>query len=137
MSNTQAHHEATNRDYRKFGILVGLILAGIFGFLIPYIKRNEVNVWLLGIGLTLFVAGLVFPAILKYPYILWMRIGELLGWINTRIILGIIFYVLITPIGLLKKIFGTDSMRRKLSKELVTYRVPSEVRNPKDMEKPF
>ncbi len=137
MSNNQSNPDATNRDYRNFGIIVGSILGGVFGFFIPYIKRNEVNEWLLGIGALLILLGVAVPFLLKYPYILWMKIGEVLGWINTRIILGVIFYLLITPIGIIKKIFGTDSMRRKLDKDAITYRTPSDTRQPTHMSNPF
>jgi hypothetical protein len=57
-----------------------------------------------------------------------MLIGHVLGWINTRIILGFVFYVVVTPIGLYRRLLGKDPMGRQLRPELDSYRV---VRNPR------
>ena len=54
---------------------------------------------------------------LKYPYFIWMRLGYCLGWINSRIILGIVFFIILLPISLIMKIFGYDPIRLKKKKE--------------------
>ncbi|MBE7411764.1 MAG: SxtJ family membrane protein [Leptospiraceae bacterium] len=137
MSDIEFNLESMKSEYRKFGILVGCIFGGVFGLLIPYLKHGDLNIWFIMVGGILILLGSIFPLSLKYFYIVWMKIGEILGWINSRIILGFVFYFLITPIGVLKKIFGTDSMQRSFSKKLQSYRIQSEARSPKEMEKPF
>ena len=57
-----------------------------------------------------------------------MIVGHALGWVNTRIILGIVFYGLLTPMGLAMRLFGKDSMQRQFVQEAHTYRV---MRNPR------
>lgn len=52
-----------------------------------------------------------------------MRVGHVLGSINTKIILGIVYYGLITPMGIVMRLMGKDSMHRALAKEATTYRV--------------
>ncbi len=59
------------------------------------------------------------------------------GWINTRIILGILFYVLFTPTGLLLKALRVDAMQRKLDARMKTYRVESKEQPSDHMERPF
>jgi hypothetical protein len=66
-----------------------------------------------------------------------MKIGHVLGWINTRIILGIVFFVLFTPLALLFRVFGRDPMERKLDGSMSSYRKPSHHLPRERMEKPF
>jgi hypothetical protein len=58
-----------------------------------------------------------------------MKVGEMLGWLNTRIILGVLFYSLFAPIGLIMRLRGKDPMRRALIPEADSYRL---VRQPRD-----
>ncbi len=73
---------------------------------------------------------------LKTLYQAWIKFGDLLGWINTRLILGLIFYVLIWPIGLLKRLFA-DPLTRTLDPQAQSYRISSPPSNPKTMEHPY
>ena len=67
-----------------------------------------------------------------------MRIGLVLGWINTRLILGVVFYALLMPMGLVMRgVFHEDSMKRNLDPEVKTYRIMSQVKPRENMEKPF
>jgi len=59
--------------------------------------------------------------LLKYLYIIWMRLAFILGWINTRILLLAIFYLLFTPIGIGIKLFGVDLLERKIDKNKDSY----------------
>ena len=60
---------------------------------------------MLGIGLGLVIIGIVIPIILKPIYLAWMTFAVVVGWIMTRVILIVIFYLILTPIGLIGKIF--------------------------------
>jgi len=66
-----------------------------------------------------------------------MAVGHALGWINTRIILGILFFVLFSPIGITMKLFGKDPMARKFDKKKESYRIPCSPKNIALMEKPY
>lgn len=111
---------ATN-DLRQFGLIVG----GIFSVigLWPVVVRNEPpRFWALILGGTLAVLGLAVPRSLKHIHHGWMKIGHVLGTINTRIILGIIYYGLITPMGVMMRLLGKDSMHRVSIQDATTYR---------------
>ncbi|BDA77160.1 hypothetical protein LPTSP3_g00900 [Leptospira kobayashii] len=129
--------EPTSSDLRKFAYIVGGVLALVFGLAIPYLNRGSWNQYLVGIGLVLIFLGTVLPKILYWPYRLWMLIGEVLGWINTRIILSVIFFLLFTPIGLIKRLFGTDALKRKLDADATSYRIIPPERTTDHMERPF
>jgi len=72
--------------------------------------------------------ALAWPRSLTQIYRLWMTVGEVLGGINTRLILSVLFYLVFTPLGLYMRLRGTDPMRRTLAPEAESYRV---VRQPR------
>ena len=110
------------KQLRHFGYLVG----GIFGLigLWPMLWRHQnPRLWALVLTGLLVVPALVAPRILAPVYRVWMLLGEVLAWINTRIILGVVFYGVVTPIGLLMRLTGRDPMRRQFEPTGESYRV--------------
>ncbi len=122
---------------RKFGFILAFGLMGIFGFLFPFLKENALPLWPFAIGGIVLIPTLIAPLWLKAIFIPWMKIGNVLGWINTRIILGIIFYGLVTPMGIVMRLLGKDPMYRRYDKALASYRKKSIQQPPQHMEKPF
>ena len=55
--------------------------------------------------------------LLFYPYKTWIKIGNILGWLNSRIILGLVFLIVLQPIALIMRIFGHDPLRMKKSNQ--------------------
>ncbi|MFN0157105.1 MAG: SxtJ family membrane protein, partial [Bacteroidota bacterium] len=95
--------------------------------------------WLVGASGFFLVTGLFIHPILRPIYIGWMKFAFVLGWINTRILLGVFFYLIITPTGLLMRLFGKDFLSEKLNKNVRTYwikREPTEL-DPKRYENLF
>ena len=112
----------TPKDLRQFGFIVGGVLS-VIG-LWPVVFRSESpRLWALILGGLLIGLGAIIPQSLKQVHHGWMKIGHVLGAINTRIILGIIYYLLITPMGLVMRLMGKDSMHRAFSQDADTYRV--------------
>ncbi len=127
-----------NKGLRKFGLTTGAIIVVLFVAFFPWVF-DAVNLpiwpWILA-GL-LWVPALIMPRVLRPVYTTWMKIGHGLGWVNTRIILGVLFYVLILPMGLIMRLFSKDPMARKLDESVASYRIKS-VSEPKDrLEKPY
>lgn len=115
------------KELRNFGLIVG----GIFGAisLWPLVVRGEdIRLWMAGLAVALIVPALVAPRVLAPAHRVWMLIGHVLGWINTRIILGLIYFLLFTPMALAFRIIGRDPMRRAFEPEATTYRVPQKPR---------
>lgn len=90
------------RDFRNFGITVGLVLIVISAFL--FWKSKDSFEIILVSGLALLVLGLMIPVVLKPVYWVWMVFGAVLGWIMTRVILSVLFYLVITPIGIVSRL---------------------------------
>ncbi len=110
----------SKRDYRVFSLVLMIFTIG-FGSL-AFCKGNMIATYILG-GLAaygLFSLAIV-PASIRPVYIAFSYIGLVLGWINTRILLGIIFYLLFTPISLFFKLTGRDALMRKISSAESTY----------------
>ena len=132
--------DVTKSDLKKFGLIMGAMFAIIFGGLFPWVMDKTSATWPIWpfIVMAIFWAlALVIPESLRKVNEIWLKIGNVLGWINSRIILGIMFFLLIFPIGLLLKLFGKDAMNRKLDSNIKTYRRVSKQRDSKHLERPF
>ena len=106
-------------DLRKFGIIVGIVLLIIAGFF--FLKEKESFQLFFAIGIVLFVTGIVIPFTLKPIYWVWMTFATVLGWFMTRVILSLLFYVILTPIGLIARSFGKQFLDLKWNKTDATY----------------
>lgn len=130
------NQEPAIKELRSFGLIVGGVFLAIG--LWPILFRGEdPRLWSLGIGGALVGLGVVAPMSLKQVHRGWMKVGHVLGAINTRIILGIIYYGLITPMGLAMRLMGKDSMHRVLLKDVATYRVVRAPRHRHHMRNQF
>ena len=106
-------------DLRNFGITVGIILLVISGYL--FWKEKESFQIFLAIGIILFLTAIALPSVLKPVYWMWMIFGVILGWIMTRVILSLLFYVIISPIGLTSRFFGKQFLELRWDKSKESY----------------
>ena len=106
-------------DFRKFGITIGVILLIIAGFL--FWKEKESFQILLTFGVTLCILGIAIPFILKPIYWVWMIFATILGWIMTRVILSLLFYIIFTPIGLILRFFGKQFLELRWDQSKESY----------------
>ena len=113
------HIKTGKKDLRSFGVTIGIILLLIAGFLF-YKDKESFQIFLYVAG-TFIGFGLIIPIILKPIYIVWMVFAVILGWFMTRVILSLLFYVIITPIGVVLRTFGKDLIGLKFSKKQDTY----------------
>ncbi len=124
------------KELRNFGLMVGSVLCviGIW----PMLRHGEsLRLWAILPGALLIPAGLVAPTILGPIFKIWMKVGHVMGWINTRIILGVLYFGLITPMGVVMRLFGWDSMSRALSPNAESYRVVRQPRPRAHMTRQF
>jgi len=129
--------DLNEKELRKFGLVTGSIVAVLFGLFLPWLFNHGLPLWPWIIAGVLIIWALILPATLAPVYKGWMRIGMAVGWFNTRLILGILFFLIITPIGLIMRLFGHDPMHRNIDKNTETYRISLAQKHPDDMEKPF
>lgn len=115
-------------------------MAGVF-FLIalwPLLVHGEgLRLWAGFIAGAFGLLGLIWPTGLEPVHRIWMIIGEKLGWVNSRIILGLMFYGIFTPVALMMSLLGKRPIPRGYDPKADTYRVLKEARDPKHVLKPF
>ncbi len=129
--------ELDRKGLRDFGLVTGGIIALLFGLFLPWLLESGFPIWPWVVAGVLAVWGVIAPMSLQPIYRLWMKLGLLLSRITTPIILGIVFYLLIWPMGLVMRIFGRDPMARRLDGTAKTYRVISHKAPKENMERPF
>ena len=107
------------REWRKFGLL----FMGVFALLAGYLFWKGHANWWVGVVLSVVFGGtgLVAPAALRLPHAWWMKFAGLLGWVNTRILLTLFFVLVLTPIGVVMRLFGRDLLGRRFDKGSASY----------------
>jgi len=137
MATTTVNINPDKQELRKFGLIFAGMFILIFGLLLPWIWDKPSPRWPWIVAAVFIAAALVVPMMLGPAYRLWMKIGHVLGWINTRIILGLVFFFIFAPVALVLRILGKDALKRRLDTSATSYRIASE-QLPRDrMERPY
>lgn len=122
---------------RRFALIFALIVTGVFGVVVPLAAGLEF-VWLPWLIGAVFVAwGLLAPASVRPFYRLWMRFGLVMNTIVSCIVLGVVFYLVVLPYGIVLHLRGIDPLKRKWDRAAITYRVASDTQDSSHMERPF
>lgn len=129
--------ELDRKGLREFGLVTGAIIAGLFGLFFPWLFETAIPLWPWVVCAVLGAWALIAPQSLGRVYYWWMRFALLLSRITTPIILGIVFYLVVMPVGLIMRLVGHDPMARRLDDGLKSYRVTTEKPSRENMEKPF
>ena len=135
---TESNTAMSGPELRQFGLLFGAILILLFGLLLPFLIGYGVPAWPWVVALLFTVLALLAPTALTPFYCGWMRFGLFAAFINTRIILFVLYYALFVPTGLVMKLFGRDALARTTGgKTTDSYRVASAVRPNDHFERPY
>ena len=126
------------RAEREFGLVVGAAFTLLGSWWLFRGKFFELARILVPFGVSLIVLGAISPRILVYPNKAWMKLAEGLSFVSTRIILAFVFFLVLTPIGLVKRAMGWDPLHRR-SHSLDSYWRPYSKRqlDPRHYEKMF
>lgn len=111
--------KSTKKELKEFGIVIGIffgILAGISIW-----RGNQHYFYLLPISILLISLGFLFPNILTPIQKVWMAVAIVIGFFVSRIILSILFYFIITPLGLIIKISNPDPLDAKINRDTKSY----------------
>jgi hypothetical protein len=128
---------AKRNELRQFGLLTGSLIAILLGWFFPWMRGHSYRAWACVTGGVLVISGLLYPPVLKYPYAAWVALGDFLGWINSRVILTALYFIVVTPLGMVSRMLGRDSMTRKYDPEAQSYRIISRPRPIDSLERPF
>ena len=111
----------SKKQLRDFGFLIGIGFPLIIGWIIPSITGYDFRIWTLFIGIPILFIGIISPRFLHRPYQAWMKLGYLLGFINSNVILGIVYIVVLIPTSIFMKAFGYDPLRSKKLKTMTYF----------------
>ena len=111
----------SKKQLREFGLLIGFGFPILIGWLLPSLFGHQFRTWTLWIGVPGLLIGFTAPRLLHYPYKGWMLLGNVLGWINSHIILGLVFIFVLQPIAYIMRLTGYDPLKTK-RKVQKTYR---------------
>jgi hypothetical protein len=126
------------RVEREFGLIVGGVFVLLSAWWIYRRKFPSVSHLTLPLGAVLVLLGLVWPRALVWPNKAWMTLAEGLSFVTTRIILAFVFFVVMTPIGFVKRLSGWDPLHRRAKRSESYWKPYSErQRDPRHYEKMF
>jgi hypothetical protein len=126
----------SRKELRNFGFVMAVALAAIASIVLWQDKTAWPYLYALA-GFFL-VAGIAFPRVLAPIEWLWMKFAGIMGVIMTHVILGVAYYLIVTPIGVVMKLTGRDPLNRKFDKEAASYWLPVDPKGPSSRpEKPF
>ena len=125
------------KGLRQFGFTFAGIIAALFGVIIPWLFGLNYPYWPWVVLIVFSLWALLAPATIEPFYKLWMRFGLVLNYVMSRIILGIVFYLVVLPTGFIMRLKGHDPMNRRFDEALESYRIKHENMNRNQMEKPF
>lgn len=129
--------EPTSKELRQFGLIFGLILTGVFVLLVPWLKGTAWPVWPWFPACLFWFTAAFAPSALQPVYRAWMKLAMIINAVVTRVVLGIVYYLVVSPMGMAMKLMGKDPMARQWIASLRSYRQPSQSSTANDMERPF
>jgi len=107
------------KTIRKFGAIAFLFFGALFA--LGFWRQKLLPVYLFGFLSALGLGFVLFPSYLKPVYIAWLKIAHLLGKIFTTFILTLVYYLIITPAALIKRVFGGRPLPTSPDKDVLSY----------------
>jgi Saxitoxin biosynthesis operon protein SxtJ len=126
------------KELRKFGLLVGGVFAALG--ILYYLRGKPIFPWFVIPGGLLIFFGLIFPKALKLVYLVWMTLAILLGFVVSHVLLTVLFYLAVTPVGLLARLCGKDFLGLKPGSKASSYWIARNSEKPRsklDYEQQF
>lgn len=130
---------ANSKELRKFGLTMAIMFSLVFGVILPLVFKKSFPLWPHYVGVAFFIPALVFPQALNHVHFAWMKFAEVLGYVNSRILLSVVYVLLIVPMGLLMRIIKKDPLQQKYNSKLSSYRMDRKEERKFDLEmrRPF
>jgi len=111
--------DASRKNVRNFGFLFGGLLLALALYM--FVRGKEGWAWAAVAALAFAAGGVAGYPLLKPVYRVWMLFAFALGWINTRVILGVFFYLVMTPLGVILRLSGKDLLDESIDKRAASY----------------
>ena len=129
--------ELDKKGLREFGLTFGAIFVIIFGVFFPWVLERDWPAWPWIVAAPFWALALIYPQWLRPVYRVWMRFGLLASRVMTPLVLGLVFFVIISPMAVVMRLMGKDPIRRTLDQNQQSYRVKSSKSPKEKLERPF
>ena len=137
MSSDYTIPELDRKGLRDFGLTTGIAIVVIFGLFFPWLLERPWPTWPWVIAGMLWFLALLGPQWLRPVYRGWMKFGLLASRVMTPLVLGIVYFVIISPMAIIMRLLGKDPLQRSLDPEQESYRAKSTTSPGEKLEKPF
>ena len=112
MTSARDRKVVTDAQARKTALVVAAVLSGIAAWNF-YKGRTTVVLIFGGLALALIVTGFLLPALARRFHVVWMTLAAALGYVNSRVLLSLLFYLVFAPYGFVSRLFKRDPLRRR------------------------
>ena len=119
MSEYKLYIEVESGSEKNFGIVFAVVFLLIS--LYPLVDNKDVHLWSLIISLIFFLLAYVDPKVLSVPNKLWFKLGMALGAVVAPVVMALVYFSTVVPIGLIMRLMGKDLLRQKLDKNTKSY----------------
>ena len=126
-----------DRGLRKFALTLSIVIVALFWLLVPWAFETNRPLWPWIVAVLLGLIGVTMPSRLRGVYQAWMMLGLILNKIVAPIVLGLVFYLVVTPTGLVMRLAGKDPLSLKTPAGRESLRVASHTRDRDHMERPY
>ncbi len=119
MSEFDPHMSTEISSEKSFG----LVFAALF-FLIalyPLLDGDNLQLWALGLALLFVAVAYLAPSLLALPNRLWFKLGMLLGAVVAPVVMGLVYFTTVVPVGLVMRLIGKDLLHKKMDAEAKSY----------------
>jgi hypothetical protein len=125
------------KELREFGLVVGGVLLALGSVMI--MRGKPLAPYFMGLGFVLIPMGLAAPKALIPLQKIWMAFAVIMGFVMSRVVLTILYYMVVTPIGLIMKMLGKDILDEHIDKRSPSYwkELPKEAKAKESYEKQF
>ena len=119
MSEYKQYIKVESGSEKSFGIVfaVFFLLVGLY----PLVNNKEILLWPLITALIFFLLAYVVPKVLSVPNKLWFKLGLALGAVVAPVVMALVYFTTVVPIGLIMRLMGKDMLRQKLNKNAKSY----------------
>jgi len=109
-------------ELRKFGLTLGMFLGLLGGWALW--RKSGIYPYFFATAVVLILMGMARPTFLRLVYKAWMGLAKCVGWFMTRVILLVLFYLVVTPIGLISRLSGRNSLNLRFDRKAEPYWIP-------------
>ena len=130
--------KSDTKQLKQFALSMSWAFPLVFSGLLPWLFEFNIPWWPFIVSILLLAFYLFRPQLIYYPYKIWMTVAGVIGWINTRIILTLCFFLLILPIGLVLRLFNKLQYKKVMHTNACSNYVKPDAKSTKQsLEYPF